>query len=104
MSAASSSSGRIEISAPSMLVFQSLLHQPMVAPFVVTALRGIQNDRYGYGRPLTHGRFHFQPIRAAVVALPGDKQLWLYWNPDLTPTTVVTLAVLARPDPSPTAG
>ena len=82
-----------------MPVFQSLLHQPEVAPFVLQALRGIQNDRYGYGRPFSHGRF--QPIRYGVVALPGGKQLWLYWNPDLRPTTVVTFALLG-PYPSTT--
>lgn len=86
---------RIEISAESWSEYQKLIRDPFSAPFVLKALRGIQDDRHKYGRPLRAPSFHGGPMRTDVIALPRDRQLWLYWNPDMKPTTVVSLAVIS---------
>ena len=85
------------ISQESWPVYQTLVEQPMAAPFLLKALRGIQQDPGGCGRPVRGG-----PLRCDVVALPGDKQLWLYWNPTVDPTVVVL--ALFPPDPGSAAG
>lgn len=86
---------RIEISAESWPEYQRLSKDPFDAPFVFEALRRIQDDRYSYGRPHRPK----PPLRTAVILLLPNRQLWLYWNPHMTPTTVVTLAVFSRPSP-----
>ena len=85
----------IGISKESWSEYQKLIKDPLSAPFVLQALRSIQHDRHNYGRPLRAKPFHGGPMRTYVIALPRDRQLWLYWNPMMTSTTVVTLAVLS---------
>jgi hypothetical protein len=89
----------IDISDGSRSEYQKLMNDTFIAPFVLEALRSIQRDRYGFGRPLRAKPFRGGPMRTAVIALLPDRQLWLYWNPDITPKTVVTLAVVSRPSP-----
>jgi len=85
----------IGISKESWSEYQKLIKDPFSAPYVFQALRSIQHDRHSYGRPFRPKSFHGGPLRTVVIALTRDRELWLYWNPDMTPTTVVTLAVVS---------
>lgn len=85
----------IKISDGSWGTYQRLIADTSTAPFVLKALRSIQRDCHNYGRPLRAKPFYPGPLRTEVIGLSRDRQLWLYWNPMMTPTTVVTLAVLS---------
>jgi hypothetical protein len=69
----------------------------VVAPFVLTALRAIAQDPGTYGREFrTSPALPSRHSRIAVVALSGDRQLWMMWIPGLDPIEVVLL-LMQRP-------
>lgn len=69
-------------------MFQSLISDPAVAPFVLKALRSIQEHSGECGSPFLWREVPGS-LRKDVVALAGDRQLWLFWNPAMDPIEVI---------------
>lgn len=82
----------IIISPQSMSVFRQLIADAGSAPFLLKALRSIEQDPLHCGRPF-RGVPNHQTTRIEIIALPRDKQLRLIWNPTMHPPEVILLLV-----------
>ena len=78
----------IAVARQSWPLFQSLISDQAIAPFLLKALRSIQQHPSDCGRPFRLPGKAEGLLRTDVVALPGDKQLWLFWNPAMAPVEV----------------
>jgi hypothetical protein len=77
---------QVAIARQSWSLFQALIANPATAPFLLKALRAIERDPDSGS--LFRAGVAGSSMRKDVVALTGDKQLWLFWNPAMDPIEV----------------
>jgi len=78
----------IRISSGSLATYNTLTGDPSAEPFVMNALRSIQQD------PARWGRSFNGPYPGGMrndILLPGNRQLALLWNPATDPIDVMLI-------------